>query len=582
MGKKKKKKKEQLTSQIAFRSSRDTLPEQMQLDLTAPGIHLGCSSEAGYAGIPQGAEGNLLVIGSHGSGKSQGVAMPTLATWTGTAFVIDVKGELSAEYRRLYQGGYVHRPYLIFDPSDISGVAYDPFGWLAKDGAENLVSNVEDLACSIIPTLPAEPEPFWTQGEQQTLAAALLHFYQMGLSFSEAVCRIMATEIGPLCAELSASDDVRVQMLIGKIEDNPRLMASIDRGLRNHLAIFATDPLIAHSLRGEREGAQAFTWDALENSLVFLRVPQDKLDVWSPALNLITTQLIRYLERRPEMYSSAGQATVPVLLLLDEVARLGKLPRLPTAMATLRSKRVNIAVFVQSLAQLDNVYGEQERRIILDNCPYVAVLRACDADTQRYLAELIGTRLRKQYGLAEQMDKQWRTTSYAWRTGEVRELLIQPHELASLNDVLVVSPCGFFRAEKAGPNSGIAERKAAALLARGCFQPARLVAEAERTNESAHLLSVAERVRNADAHIIEYRKAKHLERDLLHQERDIDEFLDKLNFQRAKDDDTPAHRRTAFLADLIRDQAAAKWIREREGRKNNRAGVIIPLKDNDA
>ena len=159
-------------------------------------------------------------------------------------------------------------------------------------------------------------------------------------------------------------------------------------------------------------------------------------------------QLIRHLERRPEKYSAGGASNRQTLLLMDEFARFGKLPMITAAMATLRSKNVNICLMVQSVAQLDKIYGEHDRRIIFDNCQFQAILRANDADTQKYLCELIGTRMSIQRSTSEHMDEDLDTTSYGTQTSEIREWTVQPHELATLDDVLLLTPYGFCRAEK--------------------------------------------------------------------------------------------------------------------------------------
>ena len=68
-------------------------------------------------------------------------------------------------------------------------------------------------------------------------------------------------------------------------------------------------------------------------------------------------QLFRYLERRPERYTPESAAHPQLLLLMDEFARFGKLDNMTAALSTLRSKKVNICLFVQSIAQLDKFYG---------------------------------------------------------------------------------------------------------------------------------------------------------------------------------------------------------------------------------
>lgn len=162
----------------------------------------------------------------------------------------------------------------------------------------------------------------------------------------------------------------------------------------------------------------------------------------------MTTQLIRHLERRSEKYSGEGANTEQTLLLLDEFPRIGKVQCMADAMATLRSKGVNICLAIQSIAQLDAVYGIQQRRVIMDNCQFQLVLRANDSETQRLLSDLIGTAIVCRRSAGVSYDEFKRPTGYHLQMGESREHIIQPHELATLNDALVISPYGAFRVEK--------------------------------------------------------------------------------------------------------------------------------------
>lgn len=48
-----------------------------------------------YVGKPQDVDGHVLVLGGAGSGKSSCIVIPSMGTWGGTFFAIDIKGELS-------------------------------------------------------------------------------------------------------------------------------------------------------------------------------------------------------------------------------------------------------------------------------------------------------------------------------------------------------------------------------------------------------------------------------------------------------------------------------------------------------
>ena len=340
----------------------------------------------------QGTEGNILAVGGIGSGKSFGLAKPTLRMWQGAICATDIKGELSAFYEELFKNGIVDRPCIIFDPMQADGIGYDPFWWLIEDGESNLVNNVWEIVLAIIPRSHNDNQPFWVETEQGILAAALLYYFKLGLSFSETMIEIVASTVTVLVDNILTKGDVVERMFLGElINMKPETLANFDRGLRNKLMLFATDPYISNAFCGSREGAECFNWADMDESNIFLRIPADKIEQLGGAINLMLTQLIRHLERRPDKYTPEGANNLQALLLLDEFARFGKLEIISNAMATLRSKDVNFCLMIQSLAQLDKLYGEHERRIILDNCQYIAILRANDADTQKYFSELIGS-----------------------------------------------------------------------------------------------------------------------------------------------------------------------------------------------
>jgi hypothetical protein len=134
--------------------------------------------------------------------------------------------------------------------------------------------------------------------------------------------------------------------------------------------------------------------------------------------------------------------------MLDEFARFGKLEPITSALATLRSKKVNVCLMIQSLAQLDHLYGAEVRRIIVDNCQYVAILRSNDAETQKYLSELIGTTTRKQRSWSEHEDKNSFCTGTTTQYSESIDWVVKPHELSTLRDVILLTPYGYCRVNK--------------------------------------------------------------------------------------------------------------------------------------
>ena len=440
-------------------------PHQLCLDADAPGFFFGDADQRGYGsyvGMPQGADGNILVIGGNGSGKSSGIVKPTLETWRGAICATDIKGELSSYYTEVYQraskSGKKMRPYIIFDPTQPDGLSYDPFWWLLQDDMTNLYSNIKDIVLAMIPKAPNDPQPFWIEAEQSILTVGLIYYFKLGLSFSESICALLRNDLYVFFKEISSSDtgsDVIIPLLGMFAKMKPETLACIDRELRDKLHPFAADPYISHAFRGEREGAACFNWRHLDQVNVFLRIPQNRIDQWGGAVNLMYTQLIRYLECKPERYSAEGQNNVQTLVLMDEFPRFGKLELFANTLPTLRSKNVNICLVVQSLAQLDMLYGTNERRTIFDNCQYQAILRANDAETQEILSRLIGSTSVLLESVSRNLDESGEKTGYSTQRSIGREPRVFPHELSTLTDVLLISPCGVSRLEKRQPSQNL-------------------------------------------------------------------------------------------------------------------------------
>lgn len=432
------------------------IPEQLHLNAEDAGVFFGhaCESEQNhYIGMPQGADGNILVIGGNGSGKSSGIIKPTLSTWRGAICATDIKGELSAHYKRLSeyaaQNGSEMRPAIVFDPSQVTSLGYDPFWWILQDDPANLYTNVMDMAYTIIPEPPNDNQPFWIQSEQSVLAAALLYYFDLGLSFSECLCALLSTTLSTFLQNVKNCNNHLANTLLGQISEmKVETLSNIDRGLRNKLIPLVADPHISHAFRGEREGAKCFNWGDSEQANIFLRIPSDRINQWGCAINLMYAQLIRYLERRPEQHSAEGKSNLQTLLMFDEFPRFGKLDMIVDAIPTLRSKNVNICLVVQSVAQLDRLYGECGRRIIFDNCQYQAILRANDAETQDYLCHLLGSTKVLQESVSMSVEKSGEKNGYSFQRTVIREPRVFSHELSTLKDVLILSPYGFSRVKK--------------------------------------------------------------------------------------------------------------------------------------
>lgn len=83
---------------------------------------------------PEQDEGHIIVMGPSGTGKTSALLIPTLRSWQGTALVVDISGDISAN---------VDTPNkIIFDPTAANCVPYDVFASI--DTARMIASGKND------------------------------------------------------------------------------------------------------------------------------------------------------------------------------------------------------------------------------------------------------------------------------------------------------------------------------------------------------------------------------------------------------------------------------------------------------
>ena len=222
-----------------------------------------------------------------------------------------------------------------------------------------------------------------------------------------------------------------------------KTLSGIYAELSNNVMIFATDKQIKACLQKE----QNITPEDLEGGWnIYISIPEDKLDQWKNLLTLITNQFLKHFERREDKNAT------PVLFLLDEFPRLGKVETIQTALTTLRSKKITICLIIQSLAQLDTLYGHDNRRVILDNCAYKVILNATDADTQEYFSRLVGTQETKRRGNSANFEHYTGLQKgFTVSENTIDTRIVKPEEFATLKDVVLLTPSGYYRIDKVKP-----------------------------------------------------------------------------------------------------------------------------------
>ena len=191
--------------------------------------------------------------------------------------------------------------------------------------------------------------------------------------------------------------------------------------------LFAVNDKVKNALRKVPSYAKSISPATLETNSLFIYIEDAKLKLYAPLLRIITAQCMEYFSQRPP------QNKQMILFCLDEFASFGKL-EIVEALRKLRKRHIRIMVLTQSLADLDMIYGKDERKAMLNNFAFKVVLGCDDAETQEYFSKMAGDR------------RQLFPTDEA---GRQVTPAIRPAQLARLgNTLIVLSEDGYIRLRK--------------------------------------------------------------------------------------------------------------------------------------
>ena len=89
-------------------------------------------------------------------------------------------------------------------------------------------------------------------------------------------------------------------------------------------------------------------------------------------------------------------------------------------------------------------------REILDLCPYKAILNVTDPFSQKYFSDMVGSIKVITHGISTNYRPYFgELDSYSLQQNESREPIIFPHEFATIKDIVLMTPDGYCRIDKA-------------------------------------------------------------------------------------------------------------------------------------
>ena len=328
---------------------------------------------------PEQDEGHILVMGPSGTGKTSALLIPTLRSWQGTALVVDISGDISAN---------VNTPNkIVFDPTSESCIPYDVFASInAVTDETERQERLEQLAYLLLPDKANDSEAgiFFTKNGRKMITAALICYYDTGWGFVEICEFFLGHDWRSLLNDIAKQQNPIANMFIssfaGASEQNT---AGCKQAADDALKLFATNEKIKNALRKSASYEQSISPATLETNSIYVYIPEEKLEIYGDLMRIITAQSMEYFSSRPKENKQM------ILFCLDEFASFGKLQITP-ALRRLRKRKIRILVLTQSVSDVDMIYGKDERIAMLGNFKFTVILGCKDTETQEYFSKMIG------------------------------------------------------------------------------------------------------------------------------------------------------------------------------------------------
>jgi type IV secretion system protein VirD4 len=324
--------------------------------------------------------GNVLVVAPTRGGKGL-LAVSQLLTWRHSVIVNDIKGDLftqTAGYRRSLG------PVFVIDPQGI-GHSYDPLHenqtedeFLSASARLLHQANEGDGAIFTQRAMVMLTQMFLASRLEKMAPLPYARFL-IRLGFADTAARL--DTLSPMLA----TQFLDISYLKANLTD--RFLLSSWGTLTARMRPLLTETLIRSLTHPD------FTAEEIMCSpkpiTVYLRWTEKDLLALSPMIRLIWGSIIDGLITIYDQ--KKGRECNPVLLLVDEAGRTA-IPMLADHATTVVGRGISLWVAVQSLSQLDTVYGKARSLTLQDNMESQLYYRPSNLQTAEYLERCLGRR----------------------------------------------------------------------------------------------------------------------------------------------------------------------------------------------
>ena len=389
----------------------------------------------------------VLLAAPARSGKGVGIVIPNLLSYPDSVVVLDIKREnyaLTAGFRRAHgQDVYLFDPFAedgcthrynplsaisdgLFRVGDILGIGYalyppgghDDF-W--KDQARNLFLGIVLLLCE------------WRDAKRAGKGSSIPDY---PVTMGE-VLRQSSGNGMPVKSYLQRSLVQHRDLLSGPCVDAlNRFLSNDDKVLASILATFHAPLTIwANPIVDAATSANDFDLRDVRRRRMslYIGITPDHLSEAALLVNLVFSQLVNLNTK--QLPEADPTLRFQCLLLLDEMTAIGKIHIIARAVAYMAGYNLRLLSVIQSVAQLESVYGRADARTFLTNHAMQILYAPREQKDANEYSEMLGTFTDHSRSVSRSSAILGGRGGSSESTSEQRRALLLPQELKELGRV---------------------------------------------------------------------------------------------------------------------------------------------------
>jgi type IV secretion system protein VirD4 len=367
-----------------------------EAEVTAAGLRATKGIVLGRRGgrlLAYGGAEHVMLYAPTRTGKGVGVVIPNLLNWPDSVVVLDVKSEnwLASAGFRAAHGQQV----LLFDPLDPEGrtARFNPLGHVDRNDPDAVMDELQKLSVMLFPA-PPNADPFWAEaartgfiGVGAYVAETPASHFSLGTIYRELTSGEPRSRLGAVIADRAKAGRPLPAGAASALADfcsaSDNTFASIKQTITSRMNLW-----LSPRIRAATDVSDFDLRDLRDKRMsLYLAVSPDNLARVAPLYSLLLQQLVDLNVRE---LPSTNRHDVPVLVLLDEFARLGHASVIAHAFSFVAGYGLRLLPVLQSPAQLRAEYGADLAEEIMANCGIEIAFAPKELKVAQDLSERLG------------------------------------------------------------------------------------------------------------------------------------------------------------------------------------------------